>query len=390
MLNKVSRMFWSKLVNKSSKYLVKFLNVISLPLLVIYTLLVIRIVRQKRKVQRRGILLTGLDSFTSKTKRRLDLYSVHMPAHVATYKSRLNLNHPNKLEMRGLVLLDLIWTVRLVRRYHLQAVEIYMSGSLVYQFLLSWIFRNELKLVTIFRGELYYYTTRMSEWERFAIKRIAKFSDLILYRETYMDKIISDWNIDTPTVFDPNSTMVRKLDKKEYTGEVLFLNGFKKWRNLEVLIKAIPIVVSQVASAKFTIIGGRSESELSRYQSLLDQSVESNVSIKMWSKEAGNAYDKASIFVLPADLVYLNFSLLEAMERGLAPVLSDVEDVEKIVEHGVSGLVVENKSHIELARGIIELLENKKKLQLMGQAARQVVESKFNDQDRVKKVIRFL
>jgi glycosyltransferase involved in cell wall biosynthesis len=48
---------------------------------------------------------------------------------------------------------------------------------------------------------------------------------------------------------------------------------------------------------------------------------------------------KSKFFVLPADIVYLNFALLEAMAHGVVPIVSDVEGARNIVEDGVSGLV---------------------------------------------------
>ena len=389
MLRKAWRVLWVKFLNKTSKYLLVLLNALLMPLILLLAM-VVRFSRNYRVVERNGILLTGLDSLASKTIRRLNLYAIHMPVRVATYESKLNQEYPKRIILKGLVLLDLFRTIRVIKKFGLHAIEIYMSGPLLYQVVLCWIFRRDLKLVVVFRGELYYYYTRMTFLERLAVQKIAKYSDLVLYRETYMRQIIDKWNLETQLVFDPNSTEVKPLMSKTYSGEVLFLNGFKVWRNLEVLLRAVPIVASNFPSVKFTIIGARSEYELSKYKAMVDKSCKSNVNLKMWSKNAARAYDDASIFILPADLVYLNFSLLEAMERGLAPIISNVDDVAKIIEDGNSGLIVKNRDSLALANAICELLEDKDKLQQIGQAARQVIINKFNDVDRVKNVVNYL
>jgi glycosyltransferase involved in cell wall biosynthesis len=50
-------------------------------------------------------------------------------------------------------------------------------------------------------------------------------------------------------------------------------------------------------------------------------------------------YRRARFFVLPSDVVFCNNALLEAMAAGVVPLVSDVEGADRIVEHGVNGLL---------------------------------------------------
>lgn len=53
-------------------------------------------------------------------------------------------------------------------------------------------------------------------------------------------------------------------------------------------------------------------------------------------------FARARFFVLPATIVYRNHGLLEAMARGVVPIISAVEAARDIVEDGVSGIVAQH------------------------------------------------
>lgn len=50
-------------------------------------------------------------------------------------------------------------------------------------------------------------------------------------------------------------------------------------------------------------------------------------------------YRTARYFLLPSEIVFCNNALLEAMAHGVVPLVSDVADARRIVEHGVDGFV---------------------------------------------------
>lgn len=51
---------------------------------------------------------------------------------------------------------------------------------------------------------------------------------------------------------------------------------------------------------------------------------------------------RARYFVLPADIAFGNFAVLEAMAHGVVPVISRTEGVDRLVDDGVEGIVAEH------------------------------------------------
>jgi glycosyltransferase involved in cell wall biosynthesis len=80
---------------------------------------------------------------------------------------------------------------------------------------------------------------------------------------------------------------------------------------------------------------------------------------------------KAKIFMLTSASEGLALSLMEAMMSGLAPVVSDVGDLGDLVEHGVNGYLIGDRSAEAFARPVIELLSDDKLRETVAMAARQ-------------------
>ena len=130
----------------------------------------------------------------------------------------------------------------------------------------------------------------------------------------------------------------------------------------------------------------RSKSELEKYKSQIPEKYENNVRIMEWTSNSKKYYENASIFVLPADLVYLNFSLLEAMERGVPAIVANVPDVEKIIKNNVDGIITEQNSN-SFADAIISLLQDEKTRLTLAFNARDKIVNNFNDKNRMDSII---
>ncbi len=79
-------------------------------------------------------------------------------------------------------------------------------------------------------------------------------------------------------------------------------------------------------------------------------------------------YQRASVFLFPSDIVFLNFSLLEAMEAGVPSIISNVEGSDRIVNDGVNGFIVPQTAEA-IANKIIFLLSDEIARRKMGEQA---------------------
>ena len=221
---------------------------------------------------------------------------------------------------------------------------------------------------------------------RFTFRR----SRVILLRELYMQQIVERNHLAPPSklLLCHNSISLPE-DPGEYEREplVIFLNSFKKWRNPGLLVEAARIVADRVPGARFELVGATSS--FANYQPAPDD-VERQIRTRIeelglgeivkvlpFTNDAMSWFRRAAIFVLPADIVFCNFALLEAMAMRLVPIVADVEGADLIVEHGVSGFVVPRTPEA-IAERIIEVLSDPQRAATLGANARRQVAERYN------------
>ncbi|MCD4824810.1 MAG: glycosyltransferase family 4 protein [Phycisphaerae bacterium] len=190
-------------------------------------------------------------------------------------------------------------------------------------------------------------------------------------------------------IFDHNCTTIHPFEDRDYNDTVLFLNSFKPFRRVELLAQAVKHVVKKRPSVKFMFVGARNEEKHRLVSDILERDgVREFAEIFPFSEKPRDFFEKSSIFVLTANagLHFVNYSLIEAMERGMVPVLSDCEDAKHFVDHDINGLLVE-QNPLAIADAIVKLLSDKDKLKKMGLKSRQKIVDCFNNEKRMQKLL---
>jgi len=247
-------------------------------------------------------------------------------------------------------------------------------------------------IVSIHRGiaENYYKNTVI----RRIIRDLAyRNSDLVLYRDIKMKKIFAKKNkIKNKAIYDYNKVKISPLtqNKKKEGKTVLFLNAIRAHRRLDLVIASVPMVKNIFSDVVYYVVGCRNENEYNYVYTLADKyNVKENVVIHYWTNNPRQYYENAAIFLFPSDYVFCNYSLLESMERGVPAIVADVEDADRIIEHGVNGFLAKQNAE-DLAAYIIKLLSDEELRGKMGKAARQTIIDKFNDDQRMETIYNLL
>ncbi len=63
------------------------------------------------------------------------------------------------------------------------------------------------------------------------------------------------------------------------------------------------------------------------------------IELKGFVRNAPELMSASKVFILPADVIYCNYALLEAMSCGCVPVVADGEGARLVVEDGVGGFI---------------------------------------------------
>ncbi len=135
--------------------------------------------------------------------------------------------------------------------------------------------------------------------------------------------------------------------------DFLYANAVIEKRNVIDLIRSFYELKKQGISFSASIYGfnsisnevyaargsSYSEKALAEYRKY---ELEDNVKVYGFVSDIREKMLSYKFFILPADIILANYSLLEAMSFGLVPIVYPGDGYEEIVEDGINGLVVKN------------------------------------------------
>jgi glycosyltransferase involved in cell wall biosynthesis len=147
--------------------------------------------------------------------------------------------------------------------------------------------------------------------------------------------------------------------------------------NVETLIKAIPLILNDIQSVVFVILGdGKDRQYLKNLTRSLD--VESKVLFrgKVLHDDLAKYLSISDIYVSTSLSDSTAVSNLEAMACGLAPIVTDIGDNRRWINDGQNGFIVPIKDPKILAEKIILLLREKELRRTFGIRSRAIIEEK--------------
>ena len=158
---------------------------------------------------------------------------------------------------------------------------------------------------------------------------------------------------------------VKMLDipaKKKYIN-LLFFGQIKDVKGLDVLLKAMSIVIKENKNFRLTIAGRPWKVEEGYYTKLI-----SSYKLKDYVKchfrfieddEVVSFYEKSDVVVLPYKRIYQSGVLLLTMSYGRAAIVSNLEPFKEVIDHNFNGLMFETENEKSLAKCILRLNRNK-------------------------------
>ncbi len=140
---------------------------------------------------------------------------------------------------------------------------------------------------------------------------------------------------------------------------LLTVSRLRAEKGLDVLLEATVLLAHRGLAFQLHLAGDGPDRD-----SLEQQSIQSGLSNHVVFRGALNPeqlyreWREADIFVLPSRTEAMPVSLLEAMSHGLAIVATKVGGVPELIEAGVTGMLVQPESVIELAYALARILED--------------------------------
>ena len=213
-------------------------------------------------------------------------------------------------------------------------------------------------------------------------KLIMKLSDKVIvhgenHRQYLLAKRIPNHKIRiSPLGAFSSFAPLRNDEVKTQPENILFFGRISPYKGIEYLIEAGKLIKQQFSEVNITIAG---EGDFDKYKGLIEGDSHFTICNRFIpDNEVATLFQRASIVVLP----YIDGSqsgIISIAGTFKKPVVAtDVGNFAEMVEHGKTGFLVPPKDANALAEAIIELLNNDKLRQEMGENAYRVLSDKFS------------
>lgn len=230
--------------------------------------------------------------------------------------------------------------------YRPQNVELYLTGymALPYALLAKITGRN---LIVILRG--LEFKSHRTTWY-YAL--VLKMSDMIIAKEFYLNEGAIGLKLGHKTHMLHNCVPCVSEVVPPYADrniDLLFLNTPRRMRHVLFLVDVIAKLLERNPGMKVTIAGfgvldeKYNSIELDYQREVLHKiealGLKDKIELKGFVRNAPEMMSASKVFILPADVIYCNYALLEAMSCGCVPVVADGEGARLVVEDGVGGFI---------------------------------------------------
>lgn len=220
--------------------------------------------------------------------------------------------------------------------------------------------------------------------ERFAVRN----ADMVFVASQADAQYISDTHgVPTSKIkFVPNpidTDLFRPLsDVAMSKGTVAFVGRLSEQKNLPILLQAI----DGVRDCKLVLYGA------GPLESMLRQMATARVEFRgtVPNYELTERLAEAEVFVLPSHYEGTPKALLEAMACGKAVVGTNVPGIRDVLEHGVTGLLVEPGNSEALREAIQRVLDDPELRDRLGRNAREFILSRYSQAGVVQREVSLL
>jgi glycosyltransferase involved in cell wall biosynthesis len=196
-------------------------------------------------------------------------------------------------------------------------------------------------------------------------------------RTAWANSFIRSLN-NTATIYDLPEAVDQVFFKnvvKHTTHNVLMVGSIEQRKGIEDALDAMTLVLAQCPSAKLLVVGGGKPDYLTKLkQRTKSAGIESHIE---WlgfktADEIVALHAVSALLIHPCLIDNSPNSVAEALVSGLPVVASNVGGIPSMIEHGVTGLLVEPRNHPQLAEAVIALLDDESARSRLAKNAKEV------------------
>jgi len=173
------------------------------------------------------------------------------------------------------------------------------------------------------------------------------------------------------------------------TSVVISTRNLRSVYNVDMLIRAIPLILEHITQVRFMIIG---DGEQREYLESLATSlaISENISFVGWipHDELPGYLTSSDIYVSTSRSDSTSISLQEAMACELAPVVTDLPANREWIKDAENGFLVPVDDSQALAKRIIHLIRNKEIREKFGKESRKIIKERAEYKEEMEKMER--
>ncbi|MDJ0760148.1 MAG: glycosyltransferase [Woeseiaceae bacterium] len=161
--------------------------------------------------------------------------------------------------------------------------------------------------------------------------------------------------------------------------------SYRPRKGVEYLVAAMGLLPADIP-AHLLLVGNMEAKKLTRQ--IEDSPAADRIHLAGFRDDAPAVGAACDAFCLPSTKREgLPRSVIEAMAYGVPPIVTDSGGSPELVEHDVSGIVVQVKDPVAIAQAIERLYRNPELRRAMGDAARRRIDTDFRNEDTVTNTI---
>jgi len=166
-----------------------------------------------------------------------------------------------------------------------------------------------------------------------------------------------------------------KEQAQQSTQNILMVGSVVQRKGVEEALDAMRLIVGEYPSAKLFVVGDGDPDYL---KALKKRAISAGlVSHIQWlgfktAEEIMALHAVSTVLIHPSHIDNSPNSVAEAMASGLPVIAANVGGIPSLIEHGVTGLLVEPRNHLQLAEAVISLLHNKAQRVRLAHRAKEV------------------
>ena len=216
------------------------------------------------------------------------------------------------------------------------------------------------------------------------VKRTIKNSDSVFGPPLLIDKI-KEWKLET----DLNENIIgidtSVFKPKEKDKTIVFARGFKEVYNPLVVAKAFESLDSQLEDYNFILCGeGPLKTESER---ILSYCKNVQFTGQISEKELADIVGRAQLVISPSLSDSIPLTILEAVASGTPVVASNIPANQKWVDAQLPVFLFEKDSSAELAKAILEVINDQSILENVGKSGPSMIKKKYSWKKESEKVL---